>query len=135
MPKLTIFDSKGVELAYCPEHPRAHRGYVRKHILFAEYILGKPLPENAVVHHYTPEQIVICQNDTYHKLLHQRQRAYEASGHANWRKCSICKKYDSPENLFLNSKHRHSYHRSCINTYNVMRLINIQNLAEQLLAD
>lgn len=31
--------------------------------------------------------------------MHQRLRAYEACGNADWVKCSICKQYDDPKNL------------------------------------
>ena len=71
----------------CPGHPRAHNNYVYDHILKAEKALGKPLPLKAVVHHHTPEQLVICQDQAYHLFLHQRKRAHEACGYANWLKC------------------------------------------------
>lgn len=65
---------------YAPDHPRgAANGYVHDHVLLAEKALGKALPLKAVVHHHTPEQLVICQNQAYHLLLHRRQRALETS--------------------------------------------------------
>ena len=89
-------------------HPRASsNGYVREHILIAEKALGKPLPVNAVVHHHTPEQLVICENQAYHLLLHQRTKALKACGHADWIKCGYCKQYDDPTKLVGR------YHRSC----------------------
>ncbi len=118
MRKSEIVNTKGVILSFNPDHHRADKdGYVRKHILIAEEALGKLLPLKAVVHHHTPQQLVVCQNDTYHKLLHQRQRAYKACGYASWRKCKICKKYDSPDNLYINGKHRHVFHRNCAAEY------------------
>jgi hypothetical protein len=102
-------------------HPRATRdGYVRESIVIAEKALGKFLPPPGMVHHVdgnpansSPSNLVICQDDAYHKLLHCRARAYEACGHADWKKCWICKKYDDPANLYINPANNQSLHRSC----------------------
>ena len=84
------------------------------HITRAEKALGKPLPKGAQVHHHTPKELVICQNDSYHKFIHQRQRAFNACGHANWRKCRYCKTYDSHQNLSINGEDGNSvYHKKC----------------------
>ena len=69
------------------------RGYVRvwvwkerrhtyEHILKAEKALGKRLPKGAHVHHVNnvgwdnnrPWNLVVCPDDAYHKLLHDRSR-------------------------------------------------------------
>ena len=34
--------------------------------------------------------LVLCESQEYHSLLHQRKRAYMACGNAKWRKCRIC---------------------------------------------
>ncbi len=66
-------------------------GYVRiwtgknnedlEHHVVAERALGHALPAGAVVHHVdedttnnAPNNLVICQDDNYHKLLHARKR-------------------------------------------------------------
>jgi len=85
------------------------------HRIAAENALGKPLPEGAAVHHHNAEQLMICQNNAYHRLLHQRMRAHEACGNSNWRKCKVCKKYDDPKNLYINRDNRDVYHRGCKN--------------------
>ena len=62
-------------------HPRAYGGrYALEHILVAERALGKPLPAEAVVHHVNhnpldnrPENLVVCQDQSYHRLLHYRE--------------------------------------------------------------
>jgi hypothetical protein len=101
--------SGGYKLIRCPDHPRAdERGYVRE-------ALGKLLPEKAIVHHGNGTKIsgplVICQDEQYHRLLHQRMRAHEACGHAGWRKCQFCQRYDDPEKLRFGK--RTIWHHEC----------------------
>jgi hypothetical protein len=70
-----------------PDHPRANtRGYVYEHILVAESVLGHSLPAGAVVHHVdgnkhnnAPGNLVICEDDAYHRLLHTRMRRLDPS--------------------------------------------------------
>lgn len=88
--------------------------------LVAAAALGRPLPARAVVHHINgddrddrPDNLVICPNQAYHVLLHQRQWALEQCAHADWLKCHYCKKYDAPENLRLRKNRRQGMHRSC----------------------
>ena len=114
--------SNGYVMDQAPLHPRARsQGYVRQNILVAEKALGKLLPSGAVVHHVNGqitdnrnENLVICQDQAYHILLHQRARALIACGHAKWLKCPYCKQYDAPENMYvhLDNPNRH-YHRHC----------------------
>jgi hypothetical protein len=107
----------------CKGHPRCDQyGYVTDSILVAEKSLGEYLPKNAVVHHVdnnpknnNPDNLVVCENHKYHMLLHQRQRALEACGHAGWRKCKFCKEYDDPTNLYIIGSHVH--HRKCAAKY------------------
>lgn len=109
------------------EHPRAdHQGYVLRSLLIAEKALGKPIPLGRPVHHVDEDKsndssnnFVICESTNYHHFLHQRKRAYDACGNASWRKCSICKKYDSVDKLYVYQKY--SYHRECKNKYNRKR--------------
>lgn len=91
-------------------------GYVLEHRLMAEKAIGKPLSCKSPVHHHTKNRhdnssLVICQDYAYHKLLHRRTRAFEACGHANWRQCRYCRKYDELNHLIITG--RKVYHQSC----------------------
>ena len=100
------------------------KGYIRmhhgkeEHVLIAERAFGGPLPPGAQVHHVDGnpsnnrnDNLVICPDQIYHGLLHVRARALDACGNANWRKCTYCKKWDDPQNLYL-WKHV-AHHRKC----------------------
>lgn len=61
-----------------------YNGYTaRRTTLLAERALGKALPAGAQVHHvnenkaddFTPFNLVICPNQHYHRMLHNRARA------------------------------------------------------------
>jgi hypothetical protein len=91
---------------------------VYEHLVVAERALGRPLPEGAEVHHVDENKannagnnLVICPDAAYHRLLHQRMRAIDVCGNANWRKCSVCKAYDDPANLYIHRKL--CFHRDC----------------------
>lgn len=63
-------------------------GRVRKeHRVVAERALGKRLPSKAVIHHINDdhfdnrnENLVICQDNAYHQLIHARRRVLRAGG-------------------------------------------------------
>ena len=67
-----------------PDHPNSNnRGWVGEHVYKASMALGKAIPIGAVVHHHdknihnnNPSNLVICQDNIYHRLLHKRMNAY-----------------------------------------------------------
>jgi len=121
--------SCGYEQILAKDHPRADsRGYVSEHILICEKSLGKFLPNAAVIHHIDGDvknnnlsNLLVCQDREYHNLLHRREKALKACGHASWRKCKFCKQWDSPDKLIIgkpNSRGSRSiYHIECRKLY------------------
>jgi hypothetical protein len=109
----------GYVLQLSKDHPNAHKtGYVLLHRLMAEKALGRFLQVGVEVHHHPDNSspvLVICENHRYHRLLHQRYNAWKACGHASWRKCPYCKKYDDPQNMHVNGLG--FYHQSCRTNY------------------
>ena len=110
----------GYVMLFEPENPRSSsKGYVAEHVAIAERTLGKPLPPDAVVHHVdrnpannTPSNLVVCQDQAYHMILHRRQRALDACGNAAWRRCTFCKQYDAASQMSHHGKSS-MYHPEC----------------------
>lgn len=118
-----FINSEGYVLIRFSHHPRTanNYNYVFEHILVAEKALGKHLPAGAVIHHINgnkadnrPDNLVICPDRAYHALIHQRQRAMEACGNPDARKCKFCKEYEVG---LHDDNHRHTYHQKCKNEY------------------
>lgn len=111
----------------CGHHPRSGNWYQKVrvsntatrgvHLVIAENALGKPLPLNSEVHHVNLKReggpLVICQDHGYHLLLHVRQRSYVATGDPHNRKCTFCKKWDSPLNMVALKNGCNFHHKEC----------------------
>jgi hypothetical protein len=118
-------DKDGYVLILRHGHPCADsKGYIREHVLLAEKVLQRHLRDGECTHHHNqdkanngPGNIVICQDQAYHMLLHQRMRAMDVCGNANYRKCKICKNYDAIENMSERTNPIAYIHKSCWNEY------------------
>jgi hypothetical protein len=125
-----IYKKDGYVFIKYESHPnRNTNNYVPEQVLIAEKALGKFLPDGAIVHHADGTRnnnknnnLVVCQDAAYHFLLHARTRALNECGHAGWRKCTVCKKYDDPAIMGHGKKggnyQDRCYHRDCMNEYN-----------------
>jgi hypothetical protein len=121
-------DEQGYVLVKAVDHPKANQlGYVREHVVVAERVLEKPLPAGVEVHHFKSRDdntcLVICQGSAYHKLLHVRQRAYDATGDPRRRKCKFCRQWDLPENMKVRRPkgEGYYYHLKCRAEYEFNR--------------
>lgn len=110
----TVSPSNGYRLVYINGKQRL------EHVVVAEKALGRPLPLGVQVHHIngiktdnTPSNLVVCQSESYHKLLHRRQEAFEATGNPDMRRCRYCGKWDVRENLYSPPGKDTGFHRQC----------------------
>jgi|WetSurMetagenome_2_1015567.scaffolds.fasta_scaffold40359_6 hypothetical protein len=101
------------------------------HRAIAASALGRPLPKNAQVHHIDENKLnnahtnlVICPDGAYHKLLHQRQRALNVCGYADWRKCPKCQTYDDTDNM--RPQGNKYIHAACRRKYEQQRALRLK---------
>lgn len=112
---------------WMPDHPNAMAdGTVLEHVLVVSRALGGAVPKGAVVHHVNgdksdnrPQNLVLCPDDTYHRLLHRRQGSMDAIGDPNGRRCKYCKQWDHPQNVVISKDRRQevAYHADCRRAY------------------
>jgi hypothetical protein len=93
---------------------------VLEHVLIVERAIGKRIPPGAQVHHVDQNRmnnatsnLVACQDSAYHQLLHRRQRAYDACGHADWLRCSVCHQWSPPSEIKLYQPRGNRWHPAC----------------------
>lgn len=117
-------NSSGYTMLSRPGHPRADKkGYVLEHLLVAEQALGRPIEAKHPVHHVNDiknenrsTNLVICEDQEYHLLLHKRERSYRASGNPDWLICNICGVCDSPSAMYAPNcgTGTSTYHLKCL---------------------
>lgn len=89
-----------------------------EHRVIAETVIGKPLPRSVVVHHVDGNRsnnahsnLVICQNQAYHALLHRRARVVRAGGNPELQCfCWECSKLKFIGECYIG---RHRYSNTC----------------------
>lgn len=96
------------------------RNYRYEHVVVAEKALGRPLPKGVVIHHANEvkgdnrgENLVLCQDEAYHQLLHRRTRAFDECGHADWRQCNFCKGWSPPTEITVVPTNSSAHHKAC----------------------
>lgn len=107
-----------------PSKTYRKRGRDLAHRLIVEAGIGMKLPATASIHHVNGNihdnslgNLVVCNDEAHHQLIHYRQRALSESGNANNLRCRYCKRWDSPENIVEVARGRragaHRHHREC----------------------
>jgi hypothetical protein len=93
-----------------------------EHILIAENAIGRTLPKGSQVHHVDGNpsnndnsNLVICQDQKYHRLLHSRTNAINAGHPPEHRMCFYCREYDDVKNLSRSV--RIHFHKECRSRY------------------
>ena len=71
-----------------------------------EKVIGRPLKWPEQIHHFDENptnrdhgNLVLCNDNQYHDTLHLRKRAFDNSGHAHWRHCHFCDRWDTPKGM------------------------------------
>ena len=90
----TVRRQRGYRQVVCPD-----RGIIEEHVAIAESVLGHRLPDGAEIHHVDGNRLnnsrgnlVICQDRSYHRLLHARAKVVRAGGNPNTEKiCTLCR--------------------------------------------
>lgn len=104
----------GYAMVHIPEYHRSMtNGYVLEHIYIAETNTGIKLKSKNKVHHIdgnklnnSPNNLVICEDDCYHQLIHLRSESLKATGNPNLLWCSGCKEYLTKESFTKDSKRK-----------------------------
>lgn len=96
----------------------------RPHVKIVERILGHHIPIGSVIHHVNQNKrdnrncnLILCQDQSYHRLLHARQRILDAGGNPDTDKiCSRCKTLKNLDEFHIaprNGDGRRCYCKPC----------------------
>ena len=125
---IKLFKKNNKDLKYYP----ANKNNKRLHVIAVEKAFGKAfgkaLPKISRIHHvncdhrnFKNNNLVLCQDDAYHRLLHLRTTALLKSGNANNRHCVFCQQWDDINNLTQMKTRSTCYHKKCNNLYHIKR--------------
>lgn len=97
-------------------------GWVEEHILVAERALGRQLESHRRVHHHDENglnnantNLVVCENEAYHQLLHARMRIIKAGGDPDIQKiCGRCRNVKAKSDFHLSRTVQDGRSRMCI---------------------
>ncbi len=109
----------GYVLVLMPEH---HRANASGYVLVAEKATGLKILSHHV-NDNTPSNLVICEDELYHMLIHRRKNALASCGDVNGVCCSYCKEYDLAENMYVYKNRTGGYHKKCYNEQRKARKI------------
>lgn len=104
-----------------PGHPRASSNRVGEHILVAEQALGYYLDRKHIVHHHDEDRsnnrndnLVVCESQAYHTLLHMRAKVLRNGGDPNTQKiCSYCHTLRLKRDFYAASRGEDHLGRAC----------------------
>jgi hypothetical protein len=103
----------GYVMILCPDHPRADTyGYVYEHLVVADKAIGFFLEEPHQVHHFNEvrsdngrHNLVVCEDQAYHHLLHRRQRVVASGGDPDIQKlCWKCRRPRPFSNFYKSNR-------------------------------
>ena len=84
----------------------------------AEQILGKTIDSKHRIHHIDGDtlnnqnnNLVICENQSYHRLLHKRTKSFYATGNPNLSYCAKCNKWK--DHLSFSAKNGYGSCKPC----------------------
>lgn len=121
-------------------HPRANKnGHVHEHVLIAEHALGKPLSGEHPVHHHDNDghnnantNLVICEDDDYHKLIHARLRVFLSGGDPDADSvCSVCHEAKPVAEFYSDKNAWNGAFSSCIKCTVARDKVNQKNRTER----
>lgn len=103
--------------------------YIYLHQLAAEAALGRRLPKAAEIHHVNGNRfdnrgckLVICEDSSYHKLLHMRAKTLRLGGNPNTQRwCSACKRLRLITEMSMRDGRPRSSCRECDRAYDSAR--------------
>ena len=78
----------------------------KEHRIKIEILLNRKLKSWNQIHHRdgngfnnSNDNLIVCENSAYHKLIERREKAYRITGDPTKRRCWFCKQWDNINNM------------------------------------